>query len=62
MALALDGAESRSLMAFLSQRGAATFLRGDGGANTAMCWTPEFVSMLRSFEIAPPKIEGEDPF
>lgn len=57
MTLGVDGAEARALMANLAQHGAATFNGVDGGRNTAMVWTPDFVQLLRDLEFLPPKVD-----
>ncbi len=61
MALALDGSESRVFIANMAQNGAASFTQEDT-RNTAMSWTPGFVSMLRDMEKNPPEVKGEDMF
>ena len=59
MVLALDSTEARDLIAKLAQLGAARFDH-ENNRNTAMTWTPEFMTLLRNMEEVPPEIEGQD--
>lgn len=55
MALGMNAEEARTVIASLTQIGAAEFSRDDKGANTSLVWTPKFASMLRDIEENPPK-------
>lgn len=61
MALALDGGEARQFIAKMAQNGAARFDH-ENSRNTAMSWTPAFMSMLRRMERDPPEREESDLF
>jgi hypothetical protein len=60
MMLGLDGNEARQFMSAMAQSGACEFAHADRGRNTAMEWTPEFVSLLRDMEQNPPELPTED--
>lgn len=55
MALGMNAEEARTVIAALTQIGAAEFSRDDKGANTSLIWTPKFAAMLRDIEENPPK-------
>jgi hypothetical protein len=61
MVLALDSNDARAFMAKMAQVGAAVFDQ-ENSRNTAMTWTPEFMTMLRALEKNPPVNSKDDAF
>jgi hypothetical protein len=55
MVLGMSAEEARTVIAALSQMGAAEFSRDDKGFNTSLVWTPKFATVLRELEENPPK-------